>query len=240
VIRMTRDLRTKGFANRQATAYVADGIVREAMTSSADAFIFCRVQFPQLEDESVLDKLTTGQKEAADRCYLEKVRLRNLRELSTYFSDCIGFVDDFESYSRSPEGVRDGCTASQSARHRKTKMKGIHGFEEALQEGFIMGLHEGHISQTDLNDTVDKMVADANVDKDGNSKVGELTTEALKDRIRTRGEGLRMNSLYKRDNVFTLRRPPPDEEQRLYAECVKSEEPKRKGTSTPPQQDSSD
>ena len=211
-----------GFDTRQATAYVTDGMLREAIESSACAFTSSSIPIPKLKDKSVLEKLTPYAIRAAKQCYLEKVREFNLSELSTHYSECTALAGDLELYSDSPEGVWDGCTASQTARHRETKIEAINGFKKALQAGFRQGLEKGHISQTYLNDTVNTMLADANVDKDGNSRAGELTAEALKYRIKTRGEDLRINSLYFRDSVFTVKKPSADEGQKLYEECVQS------------------
>ena len=238
--RMADHLMANGFDTRQATAYVTDGMLREAIDLSADIFISCSVPCPKLKDESVLQKLTPFARAGAQRRYCEKVRELNIPMLSTYYSECIGFADDFESYSRSPEGAREGCTASQIARHRSTKIEAIRLFGKALKDGFIGGIEEGHISQTNLNNAIDDMLADANVDKDGNSIASQLTTKALKDRIKTRGEVLRMNSLYKRDNLFTMKKPAPDKEKGFYEECLQSAATKFQRTSTPSQQESSD
>ena len=214
-----------GFDTRQATAYVTDGMLREAIESSAREFISCSVSLPKLKDKSVLEKLTPYAREGADRCYFEKVQELNLLMLSDYYSECTALAGDLELYSDSPEGARDGCTA----RHRETKIEAINGFKKALQAGFTRGLNEGHISQTYLNNRVDAMLADANVDKDGNSRAGELTTKELKDRIRTRGEDLRINSLYYRDSVFTITKPLLEEGTLYYEECVQSETRKGRG-----------
>ena len=235
--RMADDLMDEGFDTRQATAYVADGMVREAIESSAREFIDCSVPFPKLKDQNVL---TSFARRRAQKCYLEKVRELNLSKLSDYYSECIGFADDFESYSDSPEGVGEGCTPSQIVRHRETKIQAINGFKKALQAGFKRGLKKGYISQTYLNNAVDNMLSVANVDKNGNTRTSQLPTEALKDRIRTRGEVLRMNSLYKRDNVFTVKKPSVEEGTLLYEKCVQNVATELKGTSTPSQQESSD
>ena len=137
---------------------------------------------------------------AADMCYHEKVRLFNLPRFTEHFSQFIHLADAFELYSKSSEGIREGCNASQTAQHRRTKMKAINGFTEALERGFLRSLGNG--SMLDFDDKVNDMLADAKVTIWGDSTVGEVTTEALKKCIKKTGEELKINSLYKRGQCF--------------------------------------
>ena len=91
-------------------------------------------------------------------------------------------------------------------------MKPIDGYREALHDGGI----------PDMDARIDKMLSLANVDKNGNSKVGLLTMQQVKDCILTIGGELDINSLYKRKSVFTLDTPPLKEKQSFYEECLKS------------------
>ena len=226
--RMTQDLLSKGFTSRQATAYVADETLRKALDTSAGNFIACSVPIPKSKDKNVA---TSFANQGVELCYLEKVRDFNIPALSEYYSECIGFAKDFESYSRSPERVSDGCTIVQSERHEKTRKKAILGFHVALQEGFKRGLATGRISQTDLHDLVNDMVSKGN-------RTSQLPTKDLKDRIKKRGEKLHMTCLYKRDNVFTVTKPTRDQARKFYKECVEGASTGLKGTFTPSQQGS--
>ena len=67
------------------------------------------------------------------------------------------------------------------------------------------------------------MLAGAKVDKDGNPTAIPLATEALKARIKTRGDKLHMDSLYLRDNAFDIKGPEDHDAKKMYEECVKSE-----------------
>jgi hypothetical protein len=117
VSRMSKAIEISGFSSRQATAYVADEVAREGIAKSANNFLDCRVPIPILQGVSQYDR------EGAARCYREKVRQLRITPLREYFSDCIGFLDDFETYAYSQAGAIDGCTASQVRRHRDTKKR---------------------------------------------------------------------------------------------------------------------
>ena len=234
VSRMAKAIDNSGFSSRQATAYVADGVAREGIAKSVDNFFDCRVPIPKWRGEIVLPQYV---REGAARCYREEVRQRNLSDLGNYFSQCIGFLADFETYAYSQAGAMDGCTASQVRRHRDTKMKAIYEYRKALKKGFQGGLTNGSISQTYLDNQVDLMLAAANVDKDGNPTAIPLATEALKARIKTIGNKLHMDSLYLRDNGFTIDKPKEKDAITMYEKCVKSEATKPKEAFTSSQQE---
>ena len=90
VSRMSKAIEISGFSSRQATAYVADEVAREGIAKSTDNFLDCRVSIPILKGAFQYDR------EGAARCYREKVRQLRIIALRKYFSNCIGFLDDFE------------------------------------------------------------------------------------------------------------------------------------------------
>jgi hypothetical protein len=236
VSRMARAIDQSGFSSRQATAYVANEVAREGIAKAADNFVDCRVPMPKWRGEMVLPEYV---REGAARCYREEVRQLNLRPLGKYFSQCIQFLDDFETYAYSQAGAMDGCTAFQVRQHRDTKIEAIYLYGEALKKGFQGRLINGSMSQTDLDNEVNIMLANANVDRNGNPTAIPLPTEALKARIKTEGEALQINSLYLRDNSFTLTKPKDKDAITMYEECVKNEARNPKKASTSHQQDAS-
>ena len=118
-------------------------------------------------------------------------------------------------------------------------MEAIYEYRKALQKRFQGGLTNGSILQKDLDNEVDSMLADAEVDKDGNPTAIPLATEALKARIKKRGNKLHMDSLYLRDNAFQINPPKDGEAEEIYEECVKSKARKPKKAFTSSQQDAS-
>lgn len=98
-------------------------------------------------------------------------------------------------------------------------MLAIREFKRGIQEGFTLSLHLKTLSQRDLDDRVNKMLSLAEIDKDGNSKAAKVTTEKLKSRIVTKGEEIKINSLYKRESTFTINKSLIDE-SKFYNECL--------------------
>jgi hypothetical protein len=75
--------------------------------------------------------------------------------MTKHFSQFIELSGDLELYSESPEGIREGCNASQTEQHRKTKMKAINGFLEALEDG--------EIPEAEAKEAVNDMLTLANI-----------------------------------------------------------------------------
>jgi hypothetical protein len=212
--RMTCNLKEDGFHPKQATAFVVDKMLESSIKLSIKEFVCYQPTPPILEDESVLSKRTSFQVERADRCYFTKIRLYNLVEITRHFADYTKLSHTLELYSQSPEGLKNGCNISQTQQHRKTKIKAIHGFEEALEDS--------KIPYSDAKEALNDTLVSAIMDKDGNLKEGLLPIEEVKDRIYTIGEHLKINSLYKRQSVFSMKQPSVIETQKMYKECVQS------------------
>lgn len=213
--RMAHNLQMSAFNSRQATAFVTNRFLRSAITASATNFIVCDIKIPTTSESPIKgfdDSRVT-------ECFRQKVRNANLTEFTRQFSDFIRLADYFELYSTSPEGLRGGCTLSQTREHRETKMIAIREFKRGIQEGFTLSLHLKTLSQTDLDDRVNKMLSLAEIDKDGNSKAAKVTTEKLKSRIVTKGEEIKINSLYKRESTFTIDKSLIDE-SKFYNESL--------------------
>jgi hypothetical protein len=180
----------------------------------------------------VLSRFTPFQVEGANRCYFQKVRLHNISDLAEHFGYYTKFAQSLELYSQSPEGLADDCNTFQTEQHRKTKMKAIRSFEKALKYGEIPEM----ATKTEVNN----MLFLADVDKDGNSTEGLLPIEKVKDRIYTIGKHLKINYLYKRKSVFSMKQPSIIEAQKFYKECVESAARKPRNASIVPEQESSD
>ena len=232
--RMTCDLKEDGFHPKQATAFLVDRLLDASITLSTDNFIYFEPTPPvlELEDESVLSTFTSHQVERANRCYFKKMRLHNVFDLAEHFANYTKLAHTLELYSQSPEGEADGCNTFQTQQHRETKMKAIHSFEEALQEGKTL--------ETETKEALNKMLVLATVDKDGNSTEGLLPIEEVKDRISKIGGDLQIDYLYKRRSVFSMREPKIGNQRTCYKECVKNAARKPRNASIVPEQESSD
>ena len=233
--RMTHHLTVrKKFHPRQATAFLVDGMVELSITLSTKKFFYYEPKPPMLqdEDESVLSRFTSFQVERANQCYFKKVRLHNLSTITEHFSDYTKLAHTLELYSQSPEGLAHGCNTFQTEQHRETKMRAIRSFEKALKGGGI--------PKTETKEALNKMLVLATVDKDGNSTEGLLPIEEMKDRIYTIGEPLKINSLYKRQSVCSLKSPKGKQAQKFYKECVKNAARKPRNASILAEQESSD
>ena len=66
------------------------------------------------------------------------------------------------------------------------------------------------------------MLFRAEVDKDGNPTKALLPIEEVKDRISKIGGDLKINYLYKRRSVFSMREPEIKDRRACYKECVKN------------------
>ena len=212
--RMTCDLEEDGFHPKQATAFVVDKMLESAITLSIKEFACYQPTPPILEDESVLSKLTSFQVERANRCYFTKIRLYNLVEITRHFADYTKLAHTLELYSQSTEGLNNGCNLSQTQQHSKTKVKAVHGFKEALEDS--------KIPYSDAKKAINDMLVLATVDKDGNSKEGLSPIEEVKDRIYTIGERLKINFLYKRQSVFSMKEPETEYTREYYKDCVQN------------------
>ena len=231
--RMTCDfLDKKKFKPKQATAFLVDGMLELSITLSRDKFISYEPTPPMLEDESLLSTLTPFQVERANRCYFKEVRLRHIPSLAEHFANYTKLAHTLELYSQSPEGEADGCNTFQTQQHRKTKIKAIRGFEEALEDC--------EIPYSDAKKALNKMLVLATVDKDGNSTEGLLPIEEVKARISKIGGDLKINYLYKRRSVFSMREPKIGDQRTCYKECVKNAARKPRNASIVPEQESSE
>lgn len=225
VSRMAWDCQNKGYTTRQSTAYTMDEGVREGLEHSASDYIECQVAIPRLNIETVAgqleSRLSPYQREGAENCYRERVRLDNLPGLSKFFSQCIGLTEDLVTYASSPAGEADGCTEAQIARHKDTQMYAERLFDQTLKHVYHGSLTDKSVSQEDLDQQVLIMRSETNVNEKGNPIDVPLTTEAVKARIKTRAQELHMDSLYIRDNVYTIQKPSTTQSKRWYGECVK-------------------
>ena len=77
---MTYDLTEK--TTKQATAFVMDGLLEEAIKLSVDNFVNHEADFQQFENKSLLDKLTPHERHRIDHCYFRKVREHNVPKLT--------------------------------------------------------------------------------------------------------------------------------------------------------------
>ena len=233
--RMTYNLTVKKrFHGRQATAFLVDRLLDASITLSRDKFIYFEPTPPvlELEDKSVLSTFTSHQVERANQCYFTEARLHNVRKMTAHFSDYTKLAHTLELYSQSPEGLAHGCNTFQTDQHRETKMRAIRSFEKALKHG--------DIPERDTERAVKDMLFLADVDKDGNSTQGLLPIEEVKDRIYRIGERLKINYLYKRRSVFSMREPEIKDRRACYKECVKNAARKPRNASRVPEQESSD
>lgn len=207
------------FDPKQATAFLIDTMLKTSIELSIKKFVDHEPPFPRLEAKSELksklEKLTTCQKEVAACSYFAKIRQFNISTLINHFSEYTKLADHLELYSKSPEGIRDGCNPSQTEQHRETKMKAIRGFEEALKEGFKKATILKFL-EIDVKTTVTKMLSLANVDKDGNSEAGQLTTEEVTNRICKIGLDLKLNYLYKKESPFLMTKSEPEMKVNFY------------------------
>ena len=134
---------------------IVDKMLDSSIILSIKEFVSYEPTPPMLEDESRLSTLSSFQIEKANRCYFTKMRLHNVLDMTHKFADYTELADTLELYSQSPEGTVDGCNTFQTRQHRKTKMKAIRGFEEALEEG--------KIPDTEIQDAQYRMLYLANV-----------------------------------------------------------------------------
>ena len=200
---MTYDLvNNKRFHPKQAPAFVLDRRLDESIDLSTANFCLYQPPCPQLKDKELrnaLSKFTSYKEEAARQCYWHKVRLSNLKGLTAKFSDYIQLADPLEpylQYSQFGEGRTDDGNVSQTEQHRDTKMRAILEFKRALKKANI----------PNIDAKVDKMLFAANVAKDGTSTAGRSTIEAAKADIFEIGKKLKLNSLYKRKDIFLMKK----------------------------------
>ena len=155
--RLDYDRWAEKFHPNQATAFLINRNLKEAIKASIHNFVSSQPQPPVLHEESkkVVSQFTERQREEVRRNYFKKVRLFNLPLMTKHFSQFIELSGDLELYSESPEGIREGCNASQTEQHRKTKMKAINGFLEALEDG--------EIPEAEAKEAVNDMLTLANI-----------------------------------------------------------------------------
>jgi len=190
IVRMSIQMIKAGFDLKQATAFMVDGMLQTAITLSVQKYINYQ---PPLPFVSVQKDLTPFQTQFANQRYYDKVRLHNLPNLITLFADYINILQSFEYYSVSPEGIKNGCTPSQTERHTETKVGALRGFATALKRG---GLENKEIEDAlkEMQQRIDQCNA-------------SLTVDEAKNTIKSLGEKIGINNMSRRDAVLTMALP---------------------------------
>ena len=144
------------------------------------------------------------------------------------FGNFANLADTLQLYSQSLEGLADGCNEFQTQKHKKTKMKAIRGFQEALDQVSLKDDRREEL-QSD-------MLSRAKVDQNGNSHQGSLSIEEVKANVNKVGQVLKINSMYHNESDFSMKKPPITEARGLYEDCVNSAAKKPKEVTVLPEQ----
>lgn len=244
-VRMECNLKRKKFHPNQATAFLVNEKVKEAMDSAEDLFFSYRIPVPVLDVESkkVFSEFDQHGREEVYQNYAKKLRLFNLVDFSIHRGRCVTLLHTLELYSESPAGGEDGCTAFQTEYHKETKKQGM--------KAFINALNKADIPEIDAKNAVKKMLNVANVTKNGTLRKGELLTllegqftkeqvrKELGDRICHIGLKLKINTLYEKGGGFKMIKPSEKRQKEYYQQSVEYVRSARKETSTWTQDESS-
>ena len=229
--RMEAHLKSKHFHRNQATAFLLNEKVIEANESAATIFVSTTFPLfklgPKLDTESkrILSEFDGVQRAEVDLKFADKMRSYSLNAFKVYTAECVQLLHTLELYANSSVGQTEGCNASQTERHRETKMQLINRFPVAL--------YEANIPKADIKKAEDEMLKLANVKKDGTLRAGDFSKKLSKGKFTDQqlreflgkviyklGTDLNLNTLHTQAGNFKLAVASDSEQLAFYKDSV--------------------